>query len=96
MSKPDDAREAIRKALDSKFDAELVNQLLENVLAIEKQARGWCPNCKKSVVVSVQDAKAVVSALNDLLIQAKGRPAQAEVEERAGFEFVNKVVLIDG
>ena len=97
MSKAkDDARAAIDKMLDNKIDEDLLNTLFENVLSLEKSARGWCPSCKKAVNVTINDAKAVVSALNELLVQAKGRPAQSEGEEKQGFEFVNKVILVEG
>ena len=95
MSKAaDDARQAIDKMLDSKIDEDLLNTLFENVLSLEKSARGWCPSCKKAVNVTINDAKAVVSALNELLVQAKGRPAQSEEESKQSFSFVNKVVLV--
>lgn len=90
----EDARTAIDKLLDDKIDAELLDTLFENVLSIEKQTRGWCPSCKKSVNVTVPDAKAVVSALNELLIQAKGRPGQSEQAEDRSVVFTNKVVLV--
>ena len=89
-----DAREEIRDVLDKKLDAALVNQLFENVLAIEKTARGWCPNCKKQVQTTIPDAKAVVSALNELLVQAKGRPGTSESGEDRSVVFENKVVLV--
>ena len=98
MAKPskarDDARSAIERLLDNKVDDDLLDTLFENILSIEKSARGWCPSCNRAVQVSIPDAKAVVSALNELLTQAKGRPGQAEVEQEKSFSFVNKVVLV--
>ena len=92
MSKAaDDARTAIDKVLDNKIDEDLLNTLFENVLSLEKSARGWCPSCKKAVNVTINDAKAVVSALNELLVQAKGRPGQAEQEQEKSIVFENRI-----
>ena len=68
-----DARGRIEEALDGLLDKETLAVLLTEVLAIKKQARGWCPNCKKAVQVDIPDSKAVVSAMGELLTQAKGR-----------------------
>jgi hypothetical protein len=89
-----DARAAIERALDSRIDDELLNRLFENVLMIEKTARGFCATCGRTVQVTVPDSKAVVSALTDLLVQAKGRPGQAEGgEEERHLSFINEIVL---
>ena len=85
-----DARGEIGRALESRLSAEQVAFLLDAVLVLEKQGRGWCPGCKKQVWVSIPDAKAVTGALIDLANQAWGRPdvaAQAD-SERILFERV--------
>jgi hypothetical protein len=89
-----DSRAEIESALDAFITPELLNQLFEKVLRIEKQTRGYCPKCKTLVPVTIPDSKAVVSALMDLLVQAKGRPGQAEMNaEERQLVFVNEIVL---
>ena len=85
-----DARDEIGKALESRLSPEQIDLLLNAVLALEKQGRGWCPGCKKQVWVSIPDAKAVTGALIDLANQAWGRPdvAPGVDEERIVFERV--------
>lgn len=93
MAKPD-PRQQVAEALAAKLTPEQLEMLVDNVLAISKRARGWCPKCKGQVWVDIPDAKAVTGSLNDLMIQAWGRPGQAEVEQDRTFSFVNKVVLV--
>ena len=76
-----DARGRIEEALDGLLDRETLNVLLKEVLAVTKQARGWCPTCKKAVQVDIPDSKAVVSAMSELLVQAKGKPAQENPDD---------------
>ena len=72
-----------RRPLDGLLGRETLNVLLKEVLAISKGARGWCGSCKKGVQVEIPDAKAVVSAMSELLVQAKGRPGpEADHEEQ--------------
>jgi hypothetical protein len=68
-----DARGRIEEALDGVVDRGRLDVLLKELLAVTKQARGWCPNCKKAVQVDIPDSKAVVRAMGELLTQAKGR-----------------------
>ena len=76
-----DARGRIEEALDGVLDRETLDVLLKEVLAVTKHARGWCPNCKKQVHVEIPDSKAVVSAMGELLTQAKGRPGPESSED---------------
>ncbi len=77
-----DARGRIEEALDGVLDRETLDVLLKEGLAVTKQARGWCPNCKKAVQVDIPDSKAVVSAMGELLTQAKGRPEQEVLDDQ--------------
>jgi hypothetical protein len=63
------------------LDAETIRVLMKEVLASTKHARGWCGSCRKAVTVEIPDAKAVVSAMSDLLVQAKGRPSEASSDD---------------
>lgn len=87
------ARELLRVGLDGRLDAETVRVLLEEILAVRKKAWGSCPGCRKMVEVEVADARAVASALGELLTQGGGRPGQA-VEGDSGprVVFTRKVV----
>ena len=80
----EDARKRIESTLEDFLDKETLSTLVREVLAITKQARGWCPNCKKAVQVQIPDAKAVVSSMGDLLTQAKGRPPPDEIKSSTG------------
>jgi len=78
--------------MDGFLDAGQMKALLDEVLKLEKRARGWCPNCNKHVIVTVPDPKAVVGALGELLNQSKGRPREQVVDQSV---VVNrKVVLV--
>jgi hypothetical protein len=82
-----DARENARQALNGKLTPAKLDTLLDEVLAITKQARGWCTQCKKAVMVEVSDPKAVVSALSELLTQAEGRPGTADTDQQTIHEY---------
>ena len=77
----DPADRALRDRIGAKLDAHMsdaqLTALFDEVLASKKQARGWCPNCKKAVYVDIPDAKAVTSALMDLANQSFGTPGKA-------------------
>lgn len=88
-----EARGRIKGALEDKLTDDQLRILLDEVLAVTKQGRGWCPGCKKSVLVQVHDAKAVVNAISELLTQAEGRPKQQESDAEAGITFVRKVIF---
>ena len=87
-------REDIAAALESKLSPEQLTALMDEVLVARKGARGWCPSCKKHVQVEISDAKAVVSAMTDLLSQAYGRPKEQEKSE--GGIVVNRTVVFEG
>lgn len=87
-----DTRSQIGDALSGKLTEEQLTLLMDEVLAIEKGARGWCPNCNKAVHVQVKDAKAVTGALVDLANQAWGRPQDDKVEAE-GITFVRQTVV---
>lgn len=85
-----DVRTQIGSALEGKLTQEQLDTLMNEVLAITKNSRGWCSTCKKSVFVEVPDAKAVTGALVDLANQAWGRPQEGS-HEPEGITFVRKV-----
>ena len=86
-----DTRSQIGDALASKLTEEQLGKLMDEVLAIEKGARGWCPGCNKAVMVQIPDAKGVAGAIVDLANQAWGRP-QDDKQEAEGITFVRKIV----
>src|SRR4029079_11644467 len=89
-----DARARIAESLDGLLDKPTLNALLTEVLAINKSARGWCGTCKKAIQVEIPDAKAVVSAMSELLTQAHGRPGP---ESEVAAELVyNRYVMVRG
>ncbi len=87
-------REEIREALASKLTPEQIELLVDEVLAIKKGARGWCPSCKKHVQVEIHDARASVAALTDLLAQGFGKPVE-EAKSDQGI-VVNRTVVFEG
>jgi hypothetical protein len=84
-----DTRSQIGDALAGKLTDEQLTRLMDEVLSIEKGARGWCPTCNKAVMVQVADAKAVTGAIVDLANQAWGRPSEDKVEAE-GITFVRQ------
>jgi hypothetical protein len=89
-------RDLVADALRSYLTPEQLGALLDEVLAITKEARGWCPLCKKHVRVDIPDAKAVVSAMGDLLTQGFGRPAQEGVEDGGDRIVLNRTIVFGG
>lgn len=90
-----DSAESLRNRLDRALEAAVsdtaLRELIAATLEIKKQARGWCPNCRKQVQVEIDDTKAVVAAVGELVNQAKGRPGQAEGESEERIVFVREV-----
>lgn len=86
-----DVRGDIGAALAGKMTQQQIDLLLNEVLAITKHARGWCPSCKKHVMCEIADAKAVTGALVDLANQAWGRPQDVKQEE-AGVTFIRQII----
>lgn len=85
-----EVRDQIGSALSDKLTADQLTLLMEEILAIKKGARGWCPNCNKAVMVEVSDAKAVAGAIKDLSAEAWGRPSDDKVEAE-GITFTRVV-----
>lgn len=80
-----DPREAIAQALAGFLTPEQTVVLIDEILAIKKQARAEF-NCKKCGARQIQfgevaDAKAVSGALTDLANQAFGRPSEAVTQQ---------------
>ncbi len=86
-----DTRSQIGDALAGKLTEEQLRLLMDEVLAIKKGARGWCPTCNRAVQVEIPDAKGVTGALTDLLNQSHGRPTEVKPEQE-GIVFVRKTV----
>ena len=79
-----DAREGIAKGLEGKLDEAQIKLLMDEVLAINKNvyADFTCKGCGKRQrqQALVPDAKAVTSALGELMNQSWGRPGDSKVE----------------
>ena len=90
-----DARSEIGKALESKLTPEQVKMLIEEVLAIRKQAWGdvTCKSCqqKQKVKVEIPDASAVTKSLIELANQAWGRPDVAAGADDEKITFIREV-----
>jgi hypothetical protein len=84
------ARDRLSTALEEKLTKDQLAILLDEVLAVTKNARAYCPECRHHVNVQVNDAKAVAGALTDLLVQAEGRPREASTQP-AGIIFTRKI-----
>lgn len=88
-----DARALIASELDWLLTPEEIRLLLKEILKIDKSAKGWCKTCGGNVFVTVSDAKAVASAIGDLMTQSKGRPTEQKVEH--SLTVNRRVVLAD-
>ena len=83
-----DTRSQIGDALAGKLTPEQLEFLINEVLAIRKKA--WAefvcknPGCgqRQRQLTEIPDAKAVTSALTDLLNQAHGRPQEDKGEDQ--------------
>lgn len=89
-----DLRGDIAAALDGWLTPEQLQVLLDEILAVKKGARGWCPKCRKQVQVEIPDAKAVVSAMADLANQGFGRPKESGVTDQEKIVFERVVYLV--
>jgi hypothetical protein len=73
-------REELGKKLSSFLTPEQIAKLIDEILAIEKRisAEFTCKNCGQRQMrwTTAPDAKAVATALGDLLNQAFGRPGE--------------------
>lgn len=89
------ARDEIGKALESRLTPEQVDLLLNEILAVKKQANGdfTCKKCgqRQYQKVEISDASAVTKALIELANQAWGRPAQADDVESEKITFIREV-----
>lgn len=90
-----DLRADIAAALEGWLTPDQLSKLLNEILKIEKGARGWCPGCKKQVQVQIPDAKAVVGALADLANQGFGRPKEASQAESEKIVFERVMWMAD-
>ena len=86
-----DARSRIQSSLEGVLDKATLDSLLTEVLAIKRQARGWCKECSKAVPVEIPDAKAVVSAMGELLTQRSGVPERSPRTTRRTTVFYNVI-----
>ena len=90
-----DARENIGKALESRLTPEQVDLLLNEILAIKKQANGdfVCKKCgqRQYQKVEISDAPAVTKALIELSNQAWGRPDIASGADEEKITFIREV-----
>lgn len=77
MADRDDVRDRLKRGLEDHLTDQQITKLFEEVLALTKQSRGWCKECKHAVFVEIPDAKAVTSALMDLSNRAFGTPGKA-------------------
>lgn len=76
-----DPREVLATALGTYMTPEQVQKLIDEILAIEKRssAEFTCKKCNQRQMqwTTISDAKAVASALGDLLSQGFGRPSES-------------------
>ena len=86
-----DVRTDIAKGLEGALKPAQIEKLIDEILAIQKGARGWCPNCNRNVQVQIPDAKGVTSALTELMNQSWGRPTDSKVETEI---IVNRQVIL--
>lgn len=75
-------RDELAAKLSSYLTAEQITKLIDEILAITKRASAEfsCKSCgqRQMAWTEVSDAKAVASALADLMNQAFGRPSETD------------------
>ena len=90
-----DVRSELGKSLEGKFTEEQLTLLMDEILAIKKQA--WadvtCKSCKQKqrVLTEIPDAAAVAGALVKLADQAWGRPDVAAGVDEERITFIREV-----
>lgn len=89
-------RDELGKKLSEYLTPEQVSKLIDEVLAIEKRvsAEFRCKKCNQRQMqwTTVSDAKAVASALADMMNQAFGRPSEtSEHSEPIVFKRLTKL-----
>ena len=84
-------RQSLAEGLTHYLTPAQITALLDEALALKKQARAWCPGCKKAVQVEIADAKAVVDSVSTLLTQGFGRPSGRQHEAEI---IVNREVIL--
>jgi vacuolar-type H+-ATPase subunit I/STV1 len=87
------ARKLAQDAVGKHLTAEQYDHLFESVLAITKQAQGdiVCKKCKQRQIVRVEvpDARAVVTALTDLVTKIADIPKeQVQEQDRITFSYI--------
>lgn len=91
----DGTRAAIATALDGYLTPEQIKTLIDEVLEIRKKpwAEFACKKCgaRQRQQVEVPDARAVTSALTELLNQSFGRPTEVKTEQSI---VVNREVFV--
>lgn len=87
----DGAKDAISDGLAGALTPDQIRILMEETLAITKDAWGNCPHCKRKVKVPVNDAKAVSGAIRDLATLVWSKPKD-EAREDAGVTFIRTIV----
>lgn len=95
MTREDDLRQRLDGVLEKLVDDETIRLVVATALEAKKQARGWCPNCRKAVMVEIDDSKAAISAITELANQAKGRPDVANHEDQERIVFNRLVKMPD-
>ena len=85
-------RERLRDDLEARYDKLVA--VLENAMDSTKKYPVFCTNCKHRAYAEVPNVKDQLAAAEFFANQGLGRPAQSDGEEKQGFEFVNKVVLV--
>ena len=86
-------REQIAEGLAGALSPEQIKTLVDEILAIKKQAWVSCKDCGKRNLTEIADAKAVAGALKDLLAEGFGRPAAAELDDRDRIVFERVVYM---
>jgi hypothetical protein len=87
-----DPREAIAQALQGFLTPEQSKILVDEVLAVSKRGRAEfsCKHCGKRQIqyAEIPDAKAVTSAITDLMNQGYGRPVESSALNVEPIKFV--------
>lgn len=82
-------RDQVALALSGYLSQTQLDALINSALALEKEAWGSCPGCRKRVKVSVPDGKAAIQALTELLKEGYGPPQARQSETQV---TVNRTV----
>jgi hypothetical protein len=78
---PHGVRPLLADAIREEISAEYLRELVSQVKVMSKGVFAYCPDCGRSVQVTVPDLPRIIAAVSELLEQAEGKPGTVATED---------------